>query len=72
VKLFAQGDAPPQFVEEVYEEHHLVFLFGASPDPAGVTTSTRLPSGARFHILPPSLAIHPRGLSGTNVPPFAL
>jgi hypothetical protein len=46
--LFPQRHSPPQFVEEVLEDHDLMFLLGASAD-STVTTATRLLSAARSY-----------------------
>ena len=49
--LLPQRHATPQLVEEVLEEHHHVLLLAASEESTGVSSTTRLPSGARSHCI---------------------
>jgi hypothetical protein len=46
---YLPAGAPPQFVREVQEHDDLMLLLGA--EPSGITTATRLPSGARSQLV---------------------
>ena len=46
---YLPAGAPPQFVREVQDHDDLMLLLGA--EPSGITTATRLPSGARSQLV---------------------
>ena len=77
-ELFPHRHFPPQLIEEIQQEHHLVLrLLRSLGLAAGMSATMRLPSGVietfLFPLMPPSfLADHTRGLSATKESPFTV
>ena len=64
---YLPAGAPPQFVREVQEHDDLVLLLGAWAEPSGITTATRLPSGARSQLVLQQDIHHRHGVFGRGV-----